>query len=166
MVRCHLEPGDDPARTLRFIPLGEFELWRFLMETRHKRSIRVEDVSFWVPEDASLLRLHRRPGGRARPVLRIRFEARSAYGVPIPVDRFLPAETYPEAQAALLSHFESAYRGRDRHRRLLRAPRAASPRRASVLSADVTDQHWGSLPQTPTGRRRDARRRPPGRCHR
>ena len=109
MVRCHLEPGDDPARTLRYIPLGEFELWRFLMETRHKRTIRVEDVSFWVPEDASLLNSIPDPE-QCEPVLRIHFEATSEYGVPIPVQRFLCAETYPEAQAALLTHFESAYR--------------------------------------------------------
>ena len=110
IVRCHLEPGDDPALTLRYIPLAEFELWRFLMETRHKRTIRVEDVSFWVPEDASLLNTIEDPE-QCEPVLRIHFEGRSDYGVPIPVQRFLSAETYPEAQAALLAHhFESPYR--------------------------------------------------------
>ena len=109
MVRCHLGPGDDPARTLRYIPLGEFELWRFMMETRHQRTITVEDVSLWVPEDASLLTSIADPE-LCEPVLRIQFDARGAYGVPVPVQRFLSAETYPEAQAALLSHFESAYR--------------------------------------------------------
>ena len=109
IVRCHVEPGEDPARTVRYIPLAEFELWRYLMETRHKRSIRVEDVSVWVPEDASLLTSIADPE-QCEPVLRIQFEARSEYGVPIPVQRFLSAETFPEAQAALLSHFEPAYR--------------------------------------------------------
>lgn len=109
MVRCHLGPGDDPAQTLRYIPLGEFELWRYMMETRHKRTITVEEVSLWVPEDASLLTTIADPE-LCEPVLRIHFEARGSYGVPVPVQRFLSAETYPEAQAALLSHFESSFR--------------------------------------------------------
>ena len=109
MVRCHMGPGDDPSQTLRYVPLGEFELWRFMMETRHRRTITVDDVSLWVPEDASLLTSIADPE-LCEPVLRIEFDARSPYGVPVPVQRFLSAETYPEAQAALLAHFESAYR--------------------------------------------------------
>lgn len=109
MVRCHMGPGDDPSQTLRYIPLGEFELWRFMMETRHQRTVTVDDVSLWVPEDASLLTSIADPE-LCEPVLRIQFDARSPYGVPVPVQRFLSAETYPVAQAALLSHFDAAYR--------------------------------------------------------
>jgi hypothetical protein len=109
MVRCHMGPGDDPSQTLRYIPLGEFELWRFMMETRHQRTVTVDDVSLWVPEDASLLTSIADPE-LCEPVLRIQFDARSPYGVPVPVQRFLSAETYPEAEAALLSHFDAAYR--------------------------------------------------------
>ena len=109
MVRCHLGPGDDPAHTLRYIPLGEFELWRFMMETRHQRTISVEEVSLWVPEEASLLNTIADPE-LCEPVLRVHFDVRGQYGFPVPVERFLSAETYPEAQAALLSHFQLAYR--------------------------------------------------------
>lgn len=109
MVRCHIGPGDDPSQTLRYVPLGEFELWRFMMETRHGRTVTIDDVSLWVPEDASLLTSIADPE-LCEPVLRIQFDAGSPYGVPVPVQRFLSAETYPEAQAALLAHFESAYR--------------------------------------------------------
>ena len=31
-------------------------------------------------------------------------------GVPVPIERFFPAETYPEAQEALLSHYENPER--------------------------------------------------------
>ena len=107
MVRCHVEPGEDPSRTIRYVPLEEFALWRFLMETKHKRAIRVEDVSFWVPDDASLIEAIDDPE-QCEPVLRIDFIARSEHGVPIPVQRFLSAQRYPEAQAALLAHMDSA----------------------------------------------------------
>lgn len=106
MVRCHLDGGeDDSLRALRYVPLAEFELWRHLMESRHHRRVTVDEVSVWVAEDTarwssvgdieSLL-----------PVLRVRFRARNRTGVPVPVERFLAAETYPEAQEALLSHYD------------------------------------------------------------
>jgi hypothetical protein len=109
MVRCHLGPGEDPAQMLRYVRLAEFELWRYMMETRHGRVVVVEEVSLWVPEDASLLTSIGDPE-LCEAVVRIQFEVTGRQGFPVPVERFLPAQTYPEAQAALLSHFESAYR--------------------------------------------------------
>src|SRR5688500_4905167 len=110
IVRCHLGPGDDPEQTLRYIRLAEFELWRYMMETRHRREVVVEEVSLWVPEDAGLLTSSVADPELCEAVVRVRFEVDGAYGFPVPVERFLPAQTYPEAQAALLSHFASAYR--------------------------------------------------------
>jgi hypothetical protein len=110
MVRCHLAPGDDPAETLRYVRLAEFGLWRYMMETRHHRVVVVEEVSLWVPEDASLLTSSIGDPELCDAVVRIQFEVPGCYGVPVPVERFLPAQTYPEAQAALLSHFASGYR--------------------------------------------------------
>lgn len=110
MVRCHLAPGDDPAETLRYVRLAEFELWRYMMETRHGRVVVVEEVSLWVPEDASLLTSAIGDPELCEAVVRIRFEVAGSHGIPVPVERFLPVETFPEAQAALLSHFDSAYR--------------------------------------------------------
>ena len=55
MVRCHLARATTPRETLRYVRLAEFELWRYLMETRHGRVVVVEEVSIWVPEDAALL---------------------------------------------------------------------------------------------------------------
>jgi hypothetical protein len=105
MVRCHLDGGEeDPVRALRYVPLAEFELWRHLMESRHRRQVTIEEVSVWVAEDAA--RWSSLGDVEAlQPVLRVRFQAPGQAGVPIPVERFLPAETYPEAQEALLSHY-------------------------------------------------------------
>jgi hypothetical protein len=111
IVRCHLGPGENPAQTLRYVRLGEFELWRFMMETRHCRVVVVEDVSLWVPEDATLMTAEIADPELCEAVVRIRFDVPGPQGVAVPVERFLPAETYPEAQAALLSHFEAGYHG-------------------------------------------------------
>ena len=111
MVRCRLGPGEDPAQTLRYVRLAEFELWRYMMETRHRRQVVVEEAALWVPEDASLLTSAIGDPELCEAVVRIQFEVPGSLGFPVPVERFLPAETFPEAQAALLSHFDSAYRG-------------------------------------------------------
>lgn len=104
MVRCRLD-GSPQFAALRYVPLAEFGLWQFLMETRHGRRVAVEQVSVWVPEDASQWN----SGFEAdelEPVLRVRFERPGPHGLGVPVERFFPAETYPEAQEALLTHYE------------------------------------------------------------
>jgi hypothetical protein len=106
MVRCRLDGERAFAvRTLRYVPLAEFELWRYLMETRHHRQVTVEDVSEWVAEDAARWN----SGYQAEelePVLRVSFLRVGPNATPVPMVRFFPAETYPEAQEALLHHFE------------------------------------------------------------
>lgn len=107
LVRCFLD-GPDEARTLRYVPLAEFELWRHLMETRHARMVTVDSVSVWIAEPSAWWN----SGFRAEdlvPVLRLRFE-RIQEGVPAVMERFFAAETYPEAQEALLSHFGEGQR--------------------------------------------------------
>jgi hypothetical protein len=110
MVRCHLDGGDEnPGVALRYIPAAEFELWRHLMETRHGRTVTVEEVSIWIPDDGEDT-LEHLDVEALEPVLRIEFEKRGDAGVAVPVRRFFPAETYPEAQAALLAHFDPRHR--------------------------------------------------------
>jgi hypothetical protein len=105
MVRCHLAGGGDPALDVRYVPAAEFDLWSHFMETKHGRSVSVDEVSIWVPEtrdafpdeiDAETL----------HAVLRIKFEKPGPQGSVIPVLRFFAAETYPQARAAILSHFD------------------------------------------------------------
>jgi hypothetical protein len=107
LVRCRLSgPDEGETSALRFIPLAEFGLWRHLMQSRHGRQVTVDAVSIWVPESAA-----RWNSGFAaeelEPVLRFRIEMPGPFGVPVPVERFFPAETYPVAQEALVSHFRT-----------------------------------------------------------
>lgn len=109
LVRCRLGgPDETETASVRYVPLREFELWRHLMETRHRRSVRVETVSVWLSEEAA-----RRNGLTADdldPVVRLRLDLPGPVGVPASVERFLPAETYHEARDILLSHFGGSRR--------------------------------------------------------
>jgi hypothetical protein len=106
MVRCRLDGPLGAVESLRYIPLAEFELWRFLMETRHAREVVVEEVSIWVAEESGTWNSGFAAEEDLQPVVRLRLERASSFGVPIPMERYFPAETYPQAQEALLGHFE------------------------------------------------------------
>lgn len=110
MVRCRLDGHeDDAAHDLRFIPAAEFDLWRHFMETRHVRVVTVDRVSIWMPETVEVWDDEVDPDAM-EPVLRLRFEKPHPEGLPVRVERFFPTETYPEAKAALLSHFDPSCR--------------------------------------------------------
>ncbi len=107
MVRCRLSGPDDADGSLvRYIPLAEFDLWRYLMETRHRRGVSIEEVSIWVSEQAAWWNSGYAPE-TLEPVLRVRFERPGPRGMLVPVERYFPAETYPRAQEALLAHYET-----------------------------------------------------------
>jgi len=108
IVRCRLDGSEDlPDRNLRYVPLAEFGLWQHLMESKHRRTVTVEQVSIWVAEEAA--RWNSGYGAEdLEPVLRVRFQKPGPQGTLVTVERYFPAETYPEAQEALLSHVENA----------------------------------------------------------
>lgn len=113
MVRCRLDANDDPSpERLRYVPLAEFQLWRHLMETRHARRVTIEQVSVWLPEEPELWNSGFLPD-ELEPVLCLRLSWPGPHGVPTPVVRYFPAETYPQAQEALLSHFPQDAAARD-----------------------------------------------------
>jgi hypothetical protein len=105
MVRCRLD-GSQEFADLRYVPLAEFGLWQYLMETKHRRRVAVEQVSVWVAEDAASWDTAADDEDDLEPVLRVCFDRPLGLGLVVPVERYFPAETYPEAQHALLRHFE------------------------------------------------------------
>lgn len=136
MVRCSLDgQSDDPANLLRYIPASVFELWRFLMETRHGRCVRVEEISIWLAEEVALWE-ETLDSEQLEPVLRVQLEKPGPGGVTVPVERFFPAETYPEAREALLTHYEESCRTRVTATPGYFVPAAA--RRASLSAHSAT----------------------------
>lgn len=104
MVRCRLSASPENSE-LRYIPAVEFDLWRHLMLSRYERAVTVEEVSVWVPETPDTWD-DRIDVDRLIPVVRIRFDKPGLQGTTVPVVRFFPTETYREAKAALLAHFD------------------------------------------------------------
>ena len=104
MVRCRLDASPDKSE-LRYIPAAEFDLWRHLMESKHCRPVTVEEVSVWVPEKPEVWD-DGIDADRLEAVVRVRFEKPGPQGTVVPVIRYFPTETYPEARAALLAHFD------------------------------------------------------------
>jgi hypothetical protein len=110
MVRCHLDGNDeDSIRERRYVPAAEFDLWRYFMETRHERVVTVDEVSMWVAESAEIWD-EVIDADALEPVLRVQFEKPGPEGTLVPVVRFFPTETYPQAKAALLAHFDARCR--------------------------------------------------------
>lgn len=104
IVRCRLS-GAVTEVNRRYVPLGEFGLWETLMRSRHQRSVTVEEVSVWIPEEVAWWT----SGVTAEdlePVMRLSFEILGPQGAPVSVERFFPAETYTLALQSLLSHYE------------------------------------------------------------
>lgn len=104
MVRCRLDASQDNSE-LRYVPAAEFDLWRHLMESKYARAVAIEETSVWVPErtgvwddDIDIDQL--------MAVVRVCFEKPGPQGTVVPVVRYLPNKTYPEARAALLAHFD------------------------------------------------------------
>jgi hypothetical protein len=109
LVRCRLGgPDEAEASAVRFVPLAEFDLWQHLMRTKHGRAVRVESVSVWLSEEAA--RSSALTADDLEPVVRLRLEMPGPVGVPTPVERFLPVETYHAARQILLSHFDGPRR--------------------------------------------------------
>jgi hypothetical protein len=109
LVRCRLDEsvGSD-AFSVRYVPLSEFRLWRHLMETRHGRFVEVEAVSTWIPEEQAWGE-EGRAADELLPVLRVHLDVPGPLGRE-PVERYFPAETYPQALQALLSHYQGVRR--------------------------------------------------------
>lgn len=112
LVRCRLDDSISGPESQRYVPLSEFDLWRHLMETRHARVVTIEQVSVWLPENPGLWSAGFLPD-ELEPVVRLRLRWPGPYEVATPVERFFPAETYPRAQEALLSHLPAGADVRD-----------------------------------------------------
>jgi hypothetical protein len=111
MVRCRLGDGLDGAAQ-RYVPLAEFGLWKYLLETRHRKRVLVDAISVWVPEEPSLW-----SSGLTSEdidaVVRVQFTVPGVLGARVPIVRYLSALSYPQAQEALFSHYPPGTRPAD-----------------------------------------------------
>ena len=104
MVKCALRsPGEAPAA--RFVPLREYQLWRYYMMHAHDKIVEGEEISIWV--DAASY--SENPPEQARPleaVLRVDLQYwNDQLQTAAMVQRFFPLEEYDVIKDVFLSHF-------------------------------------------------------------
>lgn len=104
VVRCYLRsPGEAPS--VRFVPLREFNLWKYYMTHRHGKIVDGGEVSYWVDAET----YGSAPPRQARPlepVVRVDLqhwdrEHRTA----ALTQRFFPLEEYATIRDVFLEHF-------------------------------------------------------------
>jgi len=104
MVRCNLRaPGEAPAP--RFIPLREFQLWKYYMVHAHDKIIESEEISLWVDADS----YGEQPPVQARPleaVLRVDLQYwDQGLNTATLIQRYFLLEDYDTIRDVFLGHF-------------------------------------------------------------
>ncbi len=104
VVKCMLRsPGEAPA--VRYVPLREFQLWRYYMTHAHQKIVEGQEISIWVDARS----YSEKPPAQARPlesVLRIdlQYWDRSLHTAAL-VQRFFPEEEYGAIRDVFLGHY-------------------------------------------------------------
>ena len=104
IVRCFLRsPGEAPS--LRFIPLREFNLWKYYMTHHHGKIVEGGETSYWVDAET----YSSAPPRQARPlesVIRVDLQFwDESHKTANLVQRFFPFEEYDVIKNVFLSHF-------------------------------------------------------------
>lgn len=107
LVKCYLRsPGGAPS--IRFVPLREFNLWRYYMMQRHRKIVEGDEVSVWVDADT----YGSTPPRQARPlehVVRVDLEYWDATKQMVtPVQRYFPMEEYDGIREVFIRHYPDA----------------------------------------------------------
>jgi hypothetical protein len=104
MVKCLLRsPGDAPA--VRFIPLKEFQIWKYYMTHAHEKIVEGEEVSVWIDARSYA----EQPPAQARPlesVLRIDLQYwDSQLHTVAMIQRYFPLDQYISIREVFLRHY-------------------------------------------------------------
>lgn len=104
MVKCMLRsPGEAPA--LRFVPLREFQLWKYYMTHAHEKIVEGQEISIWVDAQS----YSERPPVQARPleaVVRVDLQYWDrALNTSAFVQRYFPADEYADFRETFLQHY-------------------------------------------------------------
>ena len=104
MVKCTLRsPGEAPAP--RFVPLREFQLWKYYMTNAHEKIVESEEISIWVDAES----YSEQPPTQARPleaVVRVDLQYwDESLNTATLIQRYFPLEDYDEIRDTFLEHF-------------------------------------------------------------
>ena len=104
MVKCTLRsPGEAPAA--RFVPLREFQLWKYYMMHAHEKIVEGEEISIWVDAES----YGEQPPAQARPleaVVRVDVQYWDQHlNTATLIQRYFPLDDYDRIKEAFLDHF-------------------------------------------------------------
>jgi hypothetical protein len=104
VVKCMLRsPGEAPA--VRYVPLREFQLWRYYMTHAHEKIVEGQEISVWVDARS----YSEQPPAQARPlesVMRVdlQYWDRSLNTAAL-IHRYFPLEEYQAIRDVFLGHY-------------------------------------------------------------
>lgn len=104
VVKCMLRsPGEAPA--VRYVPLREFQLWRYYMTHQHEKIVEGQEISIWIDAQS----YSEQPPAQARPlesVLRIDLQYWDRFlNTAAAVQRYFPLEEYDTIRDVFLGHY-------------------------------------------------------------
>jgi hypothetical protein len=112
IVRCFVSGngGGDAARSVRYVPLHEYDLWRHLMADRHGFKIEEDCVSLWFDIDGDPNITY--AASNYEQVVRISLWIYSDdAGMFRRVTRYFPSESYEQIKPRFLAHYEKYFNG-------------------------------------------------------
>ncbi|MBA4394967.1 MAG: hypothetical protein C0407_15550 [Desulfobacca sp.] len=109
LVQCHLtkKKGTKTTAETRFVPLHEYELWKYYISRQHGFAISKEEIFLWLPEKEFEKKKDRLSHVDNIPVhkLTLYFFLKNE-GVLVPVTRFFRESDYSKVKPLFLRHFE------------------------------------------------------------
>lgn len=106
IVRCLVSRPDDrsPAKSVRYVPLEVFELWRNLMTCKHDFKVEEDCVSLWFDIDGDPSVTY--ADANYEKVVRVLLSVYSQEdGMFRRITRYFPAGSYSEIKPRFLSHY-------------------------------------------------------------
>jgi hypothetical protein len=107
LVRCLLtKKGKKTPPETRFIPIQEFELWKFFVSKQYNFTITNEEIYLWLPQE-EFERKKDRLGRLAEiPVHKVTlYFFLKNEGVIVPITRYFQESDFPKVKPLFLKHF-------------------------------------------------------------
>jgi hypothetical protein len=108
LVRCLLtKKGKKTPPETRFIPIQEFELWKFFVSKQYNFTITNEEIYLWLPQEEFERKKDRlgRLDGISVHRITLYFFLKNE-GVLVPVTRYFQESDIPKVKPLFLKHFE------------------------------------------------------------
>lgn len=104
VVKCMLRsPGEAPS--VRFVPLREYQLWKYFMIHSHEKIVEGEEISVWIDAQSYA----EQPPAQALPlegVVRVDLQYfDAAMRTTLVTQRFFPTDEYANIKQIFLGHY-------------------------------------------------------------